>query len=180
MQSKSVKISVAIITFNEEKNIERCIRSVQEIADEIVVVDSHSTDKTKDICLNLGVNFIENMFEGYVEQIKFTLTQVSYDCVLSIDADEALSDELKDSILDVKRNWTHDGYFFNRLTNYCGRWIRHCGWYPDKKLRLYDKNKGAWQGVNPHYAFKMNENANAQHIRGDLLHYSYHSNWSTP
>ncbi len=175
MQNKQVNISVAIITFNEEKNIERCIRSVQEIADEIVVVDSYSTDRTKEICLALGVRFIEHTFEGYTEQIKYTITQVSHNFVLSIDADEALSRELKDSILHVKNNWTHDGYTFNRLTNYCGCWIKHCGWYPDKKLRLYDRRKGSWQGTNPHYSFKIKENINVKHLKGDLLHYSYYS-----
>lgn len=175
MQNKQVRISAAIITFNEEKNIARCIQALQGIADEIVVVDSFSTDRTKEICLELGVTFTEHAFEGYVQQMNYTLTQVNYDYVLSVDADEVLSDKLRNSVLKVKQNWAHDAYTFNRLTNYCGRWIRHCGWYPDKKLRLYDRRKGQWEGINPHYSFKIEANSHIQHIPGDLLHYSYDS-----
>ena len=170
-----INLSVAIITLNEERNIERCIRSVQPVADEIVVVDSYSTDRTKEICEHLNVTFIEHPFEGYVEQIKYTLTQVTYDYVLTIDADEVVSDQLAAAIQTVKNHWTHDGYTFNRLNNYCGTWIRHSGWYPDRKLRLYDRRKGTWAGLNPHYSFKLQADARAKHLKGDLLHYTYYS-----
>jgi glycosyltransferase involved in cell wall biosynthesis len=168
-------VSVVIITYNEEINIERCIQSVQNVADEIVVVDSFSKDSTKKICDKYNVKFIEHAFEGHIEQKNWAVTQATYPHILSLDADEALSPELKKSILQVKADWLYDGYYFNRLTNYCGKWIRHCGWYPDKKLRLWDSRKGQWGGINPHDEYRMKKGSTEQYLRGDLYHYSYHS-----
>lgn len=171
----STPISAVIITFNEEPNIERCIRSLDGIADEIIVVDSCSTDNTVDIASKLGAVVYQQIFLGYVEQKNFALSKTTYPHVLSLDADEQLSDKLRESILEVKNNWTHDGYYFNRLTNYCGKWIKHTSWYPSKKLRLWDKNKGEWGGVNPHDTFILRKGATKQFLKGDLLHFSYHS-----
>jgi len=173
--NKPVKISVVIITYNEEKNIGRCLDSVREVADEIVVVDSYSTDKTKDICRSMNVKFRQHQFEGHIEQKNYAVFCASYGQILSLDADEVLSEKLKQSILAAKQNWQFDGYSFNRLTNYCGKWIRHSGWYPDTKLRLWDRRKGRWGGVNPHDRVIMDEQIIIAHIAGDLHHYSYHS-----
>ena len=170
-----VSLSVVIITYNEERNILRCLQSVKNIADEIVVVDSFSTDKTAEICKNHGVKFIQHKFEGHIEQKNWAVTQSSSKYILSLDADEALSPELEKSILEVKNNWKYDGYYFNRLTNYCGKWIRHGGWYPDRKLRLWDSSKGQWTGENPHDRYEVNKDSKTCHIYGDLLHYSYYS-----
>jgi len=170
-----ISLSVVIITFNEEKNILRCINSVKNFADEIVVVDSYSTDSTKDICLQHSVKFIQHKFEGYIEQKNFAILQAISNYILAIDADEALSPELEKSIIEVKNNWNFDGYYFNRLTNYCGKWIKHCGWYPDKKLRLFVRSKGMWAGNNPHDRFEMHEGTTTSFLKGDLLHYSYYS-----
>lgn len=175
MQNTSVKISAVIITLNEEENIARCLKSLQGVTDEIVVVDSYSTDRTKEICVELGAHFIEHPFEGYVEQKNYAVQQASYDYMLSLDADEALSPELRESILTAKKNWKYDGYKFNRLTNYCGKWIRHCGWYPDTKLRLWDRRKGQLGGINPHDSVKMQDGTKIKYIAGDLLHYSYYN-----
>jgi glycosyltransferase involved in cell wall biosynthesis len=168
-----IELSAVIITFNEEKNIERCIRSVAEIADEILVVDSFSSDRTEQICREYGVTFVNHPFEGHIEQKNWALGQTRFNHVLSLDADEVVSDELKRSIMRVKENWSDDGYCFNRLTNYCGQWIKHCGWYPDRKLRLFDKRKGRWGGVNPHDKFILRKGSTQSHLKGDLLHYSY-------
>lgn len=166
-------ISVVIITLNEETNIERCIQSVMGVADEIVILDSLSTDKTKEICLKHPVRFIEQPFLGYIAQKNKALEFASYPHVLSLDADEALSGELKASILKIKENWQFDGYYFNRLTNYCGKWIHHTDWYPDKKLRLFDKRKGQWSGVNPHDKYTLGPGCRESFLKGDLLHYSF-------
>lgn len=168
-----IKLSVVIITFNEEKNIERCIKSVTDFADEILVVDSFSKDQTEDICKKYDVRFVRHSFQGYIEQKNWALSQSTYDHVLSLDADEVVSEELKKSILQIRENRTHDGYYFNRLTNYCGQWIYHCGWYPDRKLRLFDKTKGQWSGVNPHDKFVLKKGFTQSYLKGDLLHYSY-------
>lgn len=169
------KLSVLVITFNEERNIERCLDSVKDIADEIVVVDSFSTDRTEEICINFNVRFIKQKFLGYIEQKNFALKHASFDYVLSLDADEALSEELKASIKEEKEEFAHNGYIMNRLTNYCGKWIKHSGWYPDRKLRLFKKNTGKWGGVNPHDKFIQNTKIKPINIKGDLLHYSYYS-----
>lgn len=168
-----VKISVTIITLNEEKKIERCLQSVQGVADEIVVVDSLSVDATESICRKYGVRFIKNPFPGYVAQKNFAVQQATYSHILGLDADEVLSDELRKSILAVKANWgDYHGYAFNRLNNYCGKWIRHGGWYPDRKIRLWDRSKGEWGGTDPHDSVHIARKHVAR-LNGDLLHYAY-------
>jgi glycosyltransferase involved in cell wall biosynthesis len=173
--SRTISLSVVIITFNEERNIGRCLDAVRSIADDIVVVDSFSTDKTEAICKEKGARFVQHAFEGHIQQKNWAITQAKFPYVLSLDADEAPDETLLASICAVKQNWSHDGYTMNRLTNYCGQWIRHCGWYPDTKLRLWDSRKGAWTGINPHDRYEMQQDATVMHLNGDLLHYSYYS-----
>ncbi len=167
------KLSAVIITFNEEKNIGRCLDSLNGVANEIVVVDSYSTDRTQSICLEKGARFITHEFQGHIEQKNYAITQARYPLVLSLDADEALSPELQGSIISVKKQQKHDGYTMNRLNNYCGKWIKYCGWYPDRKLRLWDSRKGRWGGTNPHDVFILDKGTSKAHLKGDLLHYSY-------
>ena len=169
------KISVVIITFNEEKDIGRCLDAVLPVADDIVVVDSFSEDKTEEIVKSKGARFIQHTFEGHIQQKNWAITQAKYPHVLSLDADEVLSEMLRNEIVKAKENWAADGYYFNRMTNYCGKWIKHCGWYPDQKLRLWDSTKGKWGGINPHDKFEMEEGSKLKHLKGDLYHYSYHS-----
>ena len=170
-----MKLSAVIITHNEEKNISRCLTSLQGLADEIVVVDSFSTDKTENICQKFETRFIKHAFVGHIEQKNFAIQQTTYPFVLSLDADEALSETLRQSIEKIKGEGADYAYEFDRLTNYCGKWIRHCGWYPDTKLRLWHKEKGCWGGTNPHDKVIMQPNVKIQHLKGNLLHYSYYS-----
>jgi glycosyltransferase involved in cell wall biosynthesis len=167
------KLSVVIITFNEEKNIGRCLDSIQSIADDIVVVDSYSTDNTKEIAEKRGARFITHGFDGHIQQKNWAITQAKYPHVLSLDADEIPDEKLIQEIAHIKNDWIFDGYFFNRLNNYCGKWIKHSGWYPDKKLRLWDSRKGKWAGINPHDTFVLEEGASSKYIKGNLLHYSF-------
>ncbi len=169
------KISAVILTLNEEKNIKRCVESVKDIADDIVIVDSFSTDHTEEICKQYNVRFIHHKFEGHIEQKNWAITQAKYPHILSLDADEALSEELKKSILEVKEKWKYDGYYFNRLTNYCGKWIKYNSWYPSRKLRLWDSRKGKWGGINPHDKFILDKDTTQKYIKGDLFHYSYYT-----
>ena len=169
------QLSVVIITLNEEKNIARCLKSVEEIADEIVIVDSDSTDKTPEICKSFGVRFIKHPFEGYVKQKNYAVSQAKYDHVLSLDADEALSEKLLTSIKLAKENFVADGYTMNRMTNYAGKWIKHSGWYPDTKLRLFDRRKGEWTGLIIHEKFELFKKGQIKHLNGDLLHFSFYS-----
>lgn len=168
-----IKISAVIIAFNEEKKISQCIDSLIPVADEIVVVDSFSTDLTVEICRKLGVKVIQHPFENYIEQKNYALDCIKYPWALSLDADEALSAELQQSILSVKSAPLADGYTMNRLTRYCDRWIKHAGWYPDRKLRLFIRNKAKWKGVNPHDKIEMQSGSKVMHLKGDLLHYSF-------
>ena len=168
-----IKLSAIIITFNEEEHIEKCLISLTEVADEIVIVDSFSTDNTKEICNRFKVTFIEQGFLGYKEQKNFAMSKASFDHILSLDGDEALSEELKQSILKTKENWIYDGYYCNRLNNYCGQWIKHSDWYPDKKLRLFKKDSGEWKGINPHDTYVLQASSKTGKLKGDLLHWIY-------
>lgn len=168
------KISATIITLNEEDKIRQCLESLIGIADEIVVVDSLSTDSTKTICQEFGVKFVEQKWLGYSEQKNLANRLASHDWILSIDADEVLSEELKKSILKIKEIETPDNYIFsfNRLNNYCGKWIHHSGFYPDKKIRIWNRNIGQWKGI-VHEIIEFTTKTKEIHLKGDLLHYSY-------
>ncbi|MEX1138969.1 MAG: glycosyltransferase family 2 protein [Bacteroidota bacterium] len=170
-----IDLSVVIITFNEERNVERCLRSAKGLADEILVVDSFSKDGTVDLCRSLGARVVERRFDSYSGQKNFALDQARFDHVLSLDADEEVSDELKASMIAVKNACNHDAYAMNRMTNYCGSWVRHGAWYPDRKVRLFDKRKGRWGGANPHEWVVLTEGATVKSLKGDLFHYSYYT-----
>lgn len=168
----AIKISVTIITYNEEAHISRCLDSVSDVADEILVVDSHSTDRTREIAESHGAKIIINDFKGHIQQKNFAVDQAKYDFILSLDADEALSVDLIQSILMVKNQETTDAYQCNRLNNFCGRWIKHGLWYPDRKIRLFDRKLGRWGGTNPHDKVIMKPGTTIQKLKGDLLHYT--------
>jgi glycosyltransferase involved in cell wall biosynthesis len=171
-----VKLSAVIITFNEEKNITRCLQSLTGVADEIIVLDSFSKDNTPEIARRMGAKVFQHAFDGHIEQKNRAITYAANPHVLSLDADEALDETLKSSIIGVKKNFNKDGYYMNRLTNYCGHWVRHCGWYPDSKLRLWDSRKGKWTGTNPHDRYELFDgDKNTGHLKGDILHYSYYT-----
>jgi glycosyltransferase involved in cell wall biosynthesis len=167
------KISAVIITFNEESFIDKCLASLDGIADEIVVVDSFSTDATEEICKKYNVKFIKHEFEGFRDQKNFALKYATYKNILSLDADEALSDGLRESIIAIKDKWDYDGYRFNRLNNYCGYWIRHSEWYPDRQLRLFYADHGRWGELNLHEKFLMSNGATIGKLKGDLLHWPF-------
>jgi glycosyltransferase involved in cell wall biosynthesis len=169
------KISAVIITFNEERNIERCLHSLKDVVDEIVVLDSFSSDKTEGICKKFSVKFHQRSWEGYSASKNFAGTLTENDFILSVDADEVLSSELRLSILSVKNDLQQKAvYKFNRLTNYCGEWIRHSGWYPDVKIRIFDKNLVRWEG-EIHERLMVPKAFKQIHLKGDLHHYSYYS-----
>ena len=172
-QHKFFPLSAVIITYNEEEHLEKCLASLVDICDEIIVVDSFSTDKTEEICRHYNVIFIQHKFEGYIEQKNFAIQQATHNYILSLDGDEALSDELKESILGIKAHWDHDGFYSSRLNNYCGQWIKHSDWYPDKKLRLFKKGSGEWKGINPHDSYRLKNGKKKGVLEGDLFHWIY-------
>lgn len=168
-----VKVSAVIITYNEERNITRCINSLMAVVDEIVVIDSFSKDRTKEICLERGIRVVEHPFKSHIDQKNFAVTQATYDVVLSLDADEYLSEELTTSILEVKESWPFEAYRMNRLSNYGGKWIRHGNWYPDQKIRLWNRRIGLWGGENPHDMVIIKRGIKIMHLKGDILHRAY-------
>ncbi|MCC2548294.1 glycosyltransferase family 2 protein [Hymenobacter sp. BT175] len=170
-----ILLSVVIITYNEERNIGRCLQALGDVADEVLVVDSFSTDQTVAICQSHGARVEQHAFEGYVEQKNYATARARYDYVLQLDADEVLTDELRQSIREAKQRWQGAGYQLARLTNYCGSWVRHGGWYPDRKLRLYDRRLGRWEGLLLHERYEPRAGQPVGVLPGDLLHYSYHS-----
>jgi glycosyltransferase involved in cell wall biosynthesis len=169
------KLSVAIITYNEERNIARCIKSVIDFASEIIVMDSGSTDETVNIAKSLGAKVYHQPFLGHIQQKNLVLTKTTNQWVLSLDADEAVENELKNNILRVLKKPDADGYEINRLNNYCGKWIKYGAWYPDRKLRLWNKSKGEWTGLNPHDRFRLAPGSKINHLEGQILHYSFAS-----
>ncbi len=167
-------LSLVIITRNEERNIARCLTSVQGVVDEIVVVDSFSTDATKQICEGFGVRFMQHSWLGYSGTKNFGNSQARHNWILSLDADEALSPELRTSILELKKGDRMVRGSFNRLTSYCGKWIRHSGWYPDTKVRIFNRQGTEWRGeIHEELAHATEEEP--FHLKGDCLHYSYYT-----
>lgn len=169
------KVSAVIITLNEERNIERVLTSLKGVADEVIVYDSFSTDRTKDICQRFDVRFIQDNWKGYSATKNLANQLATHDYVLSIDADEAVSEPLKKSIQIVKEKGFTGVYSMNRITNYCGKWIKYSGWYPDKKIRVFPKNLVYWEGEWVHETLFIPEGITISHLEGDLEHYSYYN-----
>jgi len=170
------KLSAVVITFNEENNLERCLVALKKVADEVIVLDSFSTDNTEEIAKKCGAKFYENKWEGINAQRNYSLGLCDNDFILSIDADEVLTNKMIEGLINLKNDgFKADGYIFNRLTNYCGKWIRHGGWYPDRKLRLFNKNKGSYQGKDPHDVIVMENNSHVIKTNLIIAHYAFNS-----
>ena len=165
--------SATIITHNESANIARVIRSLAG-ADEIVVVDSDSTDDTRQIATGLGARVVTHAFEGFAAQKNFSSEQAQHDWVLSLDADEELDSQAQAALLEWKRTEpSAAGYQFARRAQYLGRWIGRSGWYPDFKLRLFDRRRGSWQGAFVHESVVVN--GPVATLPGEILHFTCNS-----
>jgi len=169
------QLSVVIITYNEEQNIRRCIESVKAVADEIIVLDSFSTDKTTEIAAACGAIVHQEKFKGYIGQKNAAIRLASHDYILSLDADEALDEQLIASTLEAKKEFHHRAYSMNRCTCYCGHFIKHGLWYPDKKVRLFDRRIAHWGGLNPHDKIIVEKEFPVMHLKGNILHYSFNT-----
>lgn len=165
-------ISATILTYNEELRIRGCIESLRGIADEIVVVDSGSTDNTVEICRSLGCIVSVRPFRGYGAQRQYATSLTSHPYVLSVDADEQLSPALRQSILTLKEEgFVHRGYCMSRLNFYCGLPVKHCGWYPDVQVRLFDKRYANWNMRDVDEKVIFRDNITPELLDGDILHY---------
>jgi glycosyltransferase involved in cell wall biosynthesis len=165
-----MKISAAIVTLNEERNIARALESLRSV-DEILIVDSGSSDRTCEIARRRGARVVVEPWRGYAAQKNFAAEAAAYDWILSLDADEAVNDELEAEILELRQAGPKfQAYSMPRLAHYCGRWIRHGGWYPDRKIRLYHRNFGQWQGSYVHESVRTQ--GPAGELSGHLLHFT--------
>jgi glycosyltransferase involved in cell wall biosynthesis len=170
--ARAATLSVVIITFNEEKNIGRCIDSLTPVADEFIILDSLSTDKTLYEVERRGLRCVQRAWSGYSDSKNYANSLATGDYILSIDADEALSPELTQALLQFKQAPDADACDVNRLTNYCGRWIRHSGWYPEYKTRVFKRAAAQWAGT-VHEELIFTGSRTIKRLGGDLYHYSY-------
>jgi len=168
-------LSVVVITHNESKHIKRCLDSVQDIANEIIVVDSGSTDNTVEIAQSCGAKVTHQDWLGYGEQKNFAHSLTKNDWILSLDADEELSPELRNEISTELQNLQYKVYSINRCNRYCGRWLRHSGWYPDTKQRLFHKNYASWNNSRVHEILIVEPDTPIGKFKSDILHYAYDS-----
>ncbi len=169
-----MKISATIIAFNEAENIRAACESVAW-ADEILVVDSRSADRTREIAAECGARVVERDWPGFAAQKQFAAESASHDWVFSLDADERVSDELRASVEALRGRGggdLADGYRVARRSFYMGRWIRGGGWYPDHQLRFYDRRRGRWEGAHVHESVKMSAGSRIETLGGDLQHFS--------
>ncbi len=164
--------SVVIITFNEERNIQRCIADALKVSDDVVVWDSFSSDQTVAIAEEMGARVFQHAWQGYSVSKNAANDQAKYDWVLSLDADECLDETLIQSLLQWKLSLPMPAAF-HRLTNYCGAWIKHCGWYPDTKFRLFNRHEVKWEGLI-HESLQSNNPVHPVILEGNCLHYSYY------
>jgi glycosyltransferase involved in cell wall biosynthesis len=165
-----MKITATIITLNEERNIARAIESLR-CADEILIVDSGSVDRTVELATNLGASVIEANWRGFSAQKNWAAEQASHDWILSLDADEALSEALEAEIWNLKKTGPRaDAYTMPRLARYLGRWILHSGWYPDRKVRLYRRDRASFVGSFVHESVDVRGSVGS--LENNLLHYT--------
>jgi glycosyltransferase involved in cell wall biosynthesis len=166
-----MKISATIVAFNEERNIARAVSSLLACADEIIVIDSGSSDRTREIAAALGARVIEEPWRGYAAQKNFAASVAANPYILSIDADEELTPALAAEIAALKTKPPQfDAWTMPRLARYLGRWIHHSGWYPDRKVRLYHRDRAAWQGDYVHESVQVS--GAIGHLNSDLLHFT--------
>ncbi|CAN5788732.1 glycosyltransferase family 2 protein [soil metagenome] len=167
-------LSISIVACNEEVNLARCLRSAADLAEEIIVVDSGSKDGTIAVAERFGAKVVHQDWLGYRDQKNMALQLCTKPWVLALDCDEELSPELKQSVRDFfsdSQSETHDGAWCNRKVWFLGRWITHGDWYPDRKLRLFRREKAQWSGSPEHDYIEME--GKTVFLRGDLHHYSF-------
>jgi glycosyltransferase involved in cell wall biosynthesis len=166
------KVSAVVIVYNEEKNLRECLETVQW-ADEIVVVDSHSQDRTVEIAREFTEKIFQKEYKGHIDKKRFAVSKASHDWVFSIDADERVTQELKEEILGVLEKGAGKvvGYDMPRMTRHLERWILHGEWYPDRVTRLFRRSRMRYEGTEPHDRVILG--GQRGHFNGMLLHYNY-------
>jgi len=166
-------ISAVLIVKNEAENIKACLSALMKVVDEVIVVDHESEDDTKAIATALGAKVFNKKWEGYAAGKNFGNEQAMHPWILSIDADEVLSDELITTLQHLDLSDQQNVYALDRANHFAGVWVKHCGWYPDWKVRLFPKNKANWEGDFVHERLRFTEKMEAIKLTGKLIHYSY-------
>ncbi len=174
MPTIKIPVSVCVITYNEENRIRKALESVKWV-DEILVVDSLSADKTREIARQYTGRVISNPRQGYVKQRNLAQQLATNQWILELDPHEYVSPELAEEIKKIfqKNPIEYDGFLIKKKAFYLGKWIEHSGWYPDAKIRLYRKENGRWDGSHVHEY--LNFQGRVGRLRGDILHHPY---WS--
>ncbi|MDQ3015699.1 MAG: glycosyltransferase family 2 protein [Bacteroidota bacterium] len=173
MSSTSSRVlSVVVMTYNEEKNISQCLRSVEGLSNDVLVFDSYSTDNTVELASSLGARVEQFTFDTYADQRRRMIRMAKHDWILTLDADEFLSPELKASILQSAGSENFDGYTSNRKSKIGARWMNHGSWYPDSKIRMFDRRKFSVEGYDVHETIVPVSNAKVGHLEGDLMHHA--------
>jgi len=166
-------ISGVLIVKNEAENIPACFAALNQVVDEIIVVDHESEDDTKQVAQKLGAKVFNRKWEGYAAGKNFGNEQTTFDWILSIDADEILSEELIRTIQELKLSDKNDVYGLDRANYFGDTWVKHCGWYPDWKIRLFHKEIAKWEGDYVHERLRFSEKVNRTRLKGKLRHNSY-------
>ncbi|MEN3041583.1 MAG: glycosyltransferase family 2 protein [Bacteroidia bacterium] len=171
-----MELSAVLITYNAERHLRACLESLQEVADEIIIVDSGSTDSTQEIAKAFSkVRWYEREFDGYGSQKNYANSLAQGRYILSVDADEVLSPELQQAILTQKGKWSAEAYSFLRVAVYCGAFVRAAGWYPDWKLRLFRREIAQWSDDPVHERLLLRSGAKVMRLAGEMWHYTYDS-----
>ncbi len=170
-----VPVSAVVITYNEEKNIERCLQSLTRLTDDIVVVDSFSKDNTEDICRKYKVNFLRRKWEGYGPTKNLGNSYAQYDYILSLDADEELSEDLIEEIKRELNNPQFDSFEIPRKSNFCGQWLKFGHWNPESHIRIFRKDKIKWDSSPVHEKLNMEKGTTVKKLKGAILHYTIYS-----
>lgn len=166
------QLTATIIAKNEEKRIGACLESLRGVADEIIVVDSFSTDRTVEICNKFGCQVTQRAFDGFGAQRQYATSLATHRYILSIDADEVLSPALRESLLRLKaEGFGHRVYAVSRLNFYCGYPVKHCGWYPDPQIRIFDKRYANWNLRDVGEKVIFRDSVRPEPVDGDILHY---------
>ncbi|MCF8237592.1 MAG: glycosyltransferase family 2 protein [Saprospiraceae bacterium] len=166
-------LSLVIITLNAEQYLADCLASAQDIVQEILIVDSGSTDQTVAIAESFGARIIQQPFLGFRDQKQFAVDQARQDHILVLDADEVLSPKLATSIQHACTNWTADAWVLNRLNHFAGQPIRHGAWYPDRIVRLFDRRTCSYGPAIIHESISIGPTVQVGTLTGDLIHYAY-------
>ncbi len=170
--SSSRLLSVVVMTYNEEKNIATCLLSVQGLSDDVLVLDSYSTDATCDIARSLGARVEQFPFDTYAGQRRRMIQMAKHDWILTLDADEYLSPELRKSVAESSAHNWFDGYTSNRKSRIGSKWLNHGSWYPDRKIRMFDRKKVSLEGIDVHESLEPHADAHIGHLEGDLMHHA--------